>query len=307
MWSRSRDLHGRDVGTLAGIAASGVAVQASAEEALSVPSDVVLVATTSFLHEIASDVRVAVERGRGVITTAEEAAYPWAVDRDLADELDRAAIEQGVAILGTGINPGLLFDAFVLTLCGAAGFVRSVVVERVVDLSGFSSSVLRRIGVGHSPASFEAGRRSGRITGHIGFPQSMRLVAAALGRPIDRIDGTVTPIFSDHPLPLQNLTVAAGETGGFTQRYVAIGDGDPWFEARLVGHVDIGSVGMPVRDRIEIESDQPLSLTLEPALGAQATVAAVVANSVARVASAAPGWRTVADLPPAYPTRPIAG
>ena len=89
--------------------------------------------------------------------------------------------------------PGFVFDALVLTLAGAAARVDRVEVERIVDLGRFSPAVQRRIGIGHTPESFAAGRESGEITGHIGFPQSMRVVAHALGRDLERIDSTIEP------------------------------------------------------------------------------------------------------------------
>ena len=48
--------------------------------ALSEPADLLLVATTSFLSEVVADVRAGIERGLNVITTAEEAAFPWFID-----------------------------------------------------------------------------------------------------------------------------------------------------------------------------------------------------------------------------------
>src|SRR5580765_2937420 len=131
--------------------------------------------TTSFLAVIADDIRDAVESGSNVITTAEEAAQPWANDPAVADRLDALARARGVTILGAGLNPGFAFDALVLTVCGAAPEVESLRVSRVVDLSGFGRTVLRRIGVGHTPEEFEAGKRAGTVTGHIGFQQSMRV------------------------------------------------------------------------------------------------------------------------------------
>ena len=167
------------------------------DEALRSGADVVVIATTSFLAEIADDVRDAVESGSNVITTAEEAAYPWANDAATADRLDALARSRGVSILGAGLNPGFAFDALVLTACGAVPEVESLLVERVVDLSGFGETVLRRIGVAHSAESFEEGRRSGRVTGHIGFPQSMRVVGGRLGVEIERIDAELEPLFAD--------------------------------------------------------------------------------------------------------------
>jgi hypothetical protein len=269
------------------------------ERALGSGADVVVIATTSFLSEIAGDVRAAVDAGSNVVTTAEEAAYPWATSPAIADEIDARARERGVTVLGAGLNPGLAFDALVLTVVGASAAVAPLRVERVVDLSGFGPAVLRRIGVGHSPEAFAAGVASGEITGHIGFPQSMRLVAARLGVEVERIDRAIAPIVADREHAAAHMTVAAGETAGFEQRYVAIVAGEPWFTALFTGHVDSSR---PTRDAIHVASEPPIDLVISPGLNAQRGSAAVLANSVRRVAEAPPGWLTVADLPPATPT-----
>jgi hypothetical protein len=260
--------------------------------------DVVVIATTSFLAEIADDVRLAILSGANVLTTAEEAAYPWATSAQIADELDALARERGVTVLGAGLNPGLTFDALVLTVAGAAEAVGALRVERVVDLSGFGQSVLRRIGVGHSPGVFAEGVASGAITGHIGFPQSMRLVGARLGVTVERIDREIEPIVAECEHVATHVTVAPGETAGFSQRYVATAGGAPWFTALFTGHIDSRR---PTRDAIHVDADPPIDLEISPGLSSQSGSSAVLANSVRRLAQAAPGWLTVADLPPAAP------
>jgi 4-hydroxy-tetrahydrodipicolinate reductase len=257
--------------------------------ALESGADVVVIATTSFLTEIADDVRAAVAAGSNVLTTAEEAADPWAADPALADALDREARARGVTILGAGLNPGFAFDALVLTAIGACADVHALHVERVVDLSGFGATILRRLGVGFAPDAFAAGVAAGTITGHIGFPQSMRVVARALGVEIERIDRTIEPL------------LAGGRSAGFVQRYVAIVAGAPWFAADFTGHVDPAGAGLSTRDVVEIDATPPVRLEIAGGLPSQAGSAAVLANSVARVAAARPGWVTVAELPPAIP------
>ena len=272
------------------------------DEALRSAADVVVIATTSFLAAIADDVRDAVDAGSNVITTAEEAAQPWANDAATADRLDALARERGVTILGAGLNPGFAFDALVLTATGVVADVESLLVRRVVDLAGFGDTVLRRIGVAHSPESFEEGRRSGAVTGHIGFPQSMQVVAGRLGVTIERIDRELEPIFAESELPASSLTVRAGETAGFRQRYRAFADGRPWFEAEFTGHVAPRALGLEPLDSIDVRSaGGDVHLEARPGLDPQRSSAAVVANSIRRVVDAAPGWTTVADLPPAVP------
>ncbi len=258
-------------------------------EALESGADVVLIATTSFLAEIADDVRVAIAAGSNVLTSAEEAADPWATDPALADRLDALARRRGVSVLGAGLNPGFAFDALVLTALGACSEVRALRVERVVDLSGFGPSILRRLGIGYSAEAFGDGVAAGRITGHIGFPQSMRVVARALGVRIERITREIRPL------------MAGERTAGFVQRYVALAAGAPWFTADFTGHVAPRDAGLVTCDRIEADATPPLRLEIAGGLPSQGGSAAVLANSIARVAAARPGWVTVGDLPPALP------
>jgi 2,4-diaminopentanoate dehydrogenase len=273
------------------------------DTALRSGADVVVIATTSFLAAIADDVRDAVEAGSNVMSTAEEAAAPWANDAATANRLDALARSRGVTILGAGVNPGLAFDALVLTACGAVAEVESLLVERVVDLSGFGSTVLRRIGVGHSPLAFEEGRRAGTVTGHIGFPQSMRVVAGGLGVEIAQIEREIEPIFTDTELAASSLTVAPGETAGFRQRYAAtLADGRLWFEALFTGHVVPSRIGLEPRDGITVRGPYGgVNFAATPGINPQTGSASVVANSVRRVVAAPAGWVTVADLPPAMP------
>jgi 2,4-diaminopentanoate dehydrogenase len=292
----SKILRGRD-----GYSVLGPFGRTDRERALRSGADVVVIATTSFLRDVAADVEDAVESGSNVITTAEEAAYPWANDAAIAERLDVRARAGGVTILGAGLNPGFAFDALVLTVCGVCPSVDSLRVERVVDLSGFGEAVLRRIGVGHTAEAFEAGMRDGTVTGHIGFPQSMQVVAGALGVTIDRIDRRMEPILAERRLPASSLTVEAGETAGFRQEYVALAAGRPWFEAVFTGHVAPAELGLEPRDEIAIDAVPPVRVITSPGMNPQSGSASIVANSVRRVAAAAPGWVTVADLPPARP------
>lgn len=275
--------------------------RAEREAAVASGAEVVVIATASHLSEIAGDVRAAIDAGSNVLTSAEEAADPWAADAALADELHARARARGVSVLGAGLNPGFAFDALVLTAMGACADVRGVRVERMVDLSGFGASVLRRIGVGHDAAAFAEGVATGSISGHVGFPQSMRLVARALGLTVDRVDREIEPTFAtqDHRCP--HLRVGRGQTAGFRQRYVAVVGGRPWFEALFTGHVAPAAAGLATHDAIHVDAEPPVTLEVPGGLNAQSGSAAVLANSVVRVAAAPPGWVTVAELPPAVP------
>lgn len=300
-YSRNTSHVGRNLGDLAGRDGVFPDVVGDLDEALATPSEVLVVATASRLEDVAPFVRKGVESGRHVLTTAEEACFPWASDAALAEELNRDALARGVTVLGTGVNPGYAFDALVITACGAAWDVSRLEVERVLDISGYSRSILRMLGLGFTDEAFARGRADGTIAGHIGFPQSMHVVARALGLEIELIEREITPTFTDEPIEVNGLAIAAGETAGFDQRYVAYADGEVWFTANLIAHVALEEVGCEPRDSIDVHGSVPVRMHIEPGLNSQTTVSAVVANSLERVLDGLPGWQTVADLPPARP------
>ena len=302
--SRNPDLVGWDVGELAGGTAMGVAVSGDLGAALRVPADLLLVATTSFLHEVATDVRAGVEAGLNVITTAEEAAFPWIIDADLAGALDALARDRGVSVIGVGLNPGFIFDALLLTASGIAWDVRAIRIRRVVDVSRFSATIQRRLGIGFTAQRFEEGVDAGSITGHIGFPQSFHLAARCLGVLIDRIESGFEPVIAERPHDGEHLRVEPGTTAGFVQRYRAICDGRPWMAAEFIAHVDPPAAGHEPADSIEIDGYNALNLAINPGCQPQLGTAAMIANVMPRLVEARPGYLTVADLalPHARPT-----
>jgi 4-hydroxy-tetrahydrodipicolinate reductase len=303
-WSRDPAHHGADLGVLAGCdAPSSVLVTGDRDEALGAGADIAVVATTSFLRELAPDLEAAISSGHNVICTGEETAYPWAVDRELAARIDSLARANGVTIIGSGANPGFISDTLVVTLALAAPDVAGIRISRVVDVSRFSATVLGRLGVGYTAEEFAAGRGAGRIWGHIGYPQSMRLVADALGLDLERVDGTVEPLFAERPFRGDHLEVAEGRTAGFVQHYVGVLTGGETFDARMTGHLDPVAAGIDVEDTIEIDGSVPLRVKVSPGFRAQETSVAVLANSIARVCAASSGWMTVTELAPSVPRR----
>lgn len=282
-----------------GIEMIGPVPRAERASAVESGAEVVVLATTSFLAEVADDIRTAVRHGSNVIVSAEEAAFPWAVDPGIGDDIDALAQQHAVTVLGAGLNPGFAFDSLVVACTGPTARVHGITVERIVDLSGFGSTVLRRIGVGYTEEEFSAGVAAGTITGHIGFPQSMHVAAAALGRQVERIEPFISPIIATQSHRAAHLSVEPGVTAGFEQRYLAIVDGEPWFTSLFTGHLDPESIGKPTRDEIWIRGEPDLHYLVQPGFNAQSGSSSVIANSLERVVAARPGWVTVADLPPA--------
>jgi hypothetical protein len=295
-YTRNVALVGQDLGLLAGVPPLDVIVQSDRGIALSQPADVLVVATTSFLREVAGDLRAGVERGLNVITTAEEASFPWLTDERLAEDLDKLAKERAVSILGAGLNPGFIFDALLLTATGISWNIDRIRVRRVVDISRFSKTIQRRLGIGFSRSEFEAGVNSGLFRGHIGFPQTFSLACQRLGRKLQRVDKEFEPLIAEAPYMNERLMVNVGETAGFIQHTGAVVDGARWIAAEFIAHVDPGSIGLPAEDSISIEGYNSINLVISPGCQPQRGSAAMVANCIPRLIEARAGFLTVADL-----------
>ena len=279
--------------------------RSSRSQALGGGADVVVIATTTRLRDVVDDIALAVASGSNVLVSAEECANPWLVDPAAARALDHAARQAGVTILGAGLNPGLVFDALVLTLLGATPDGVRISVTRTVDLSRFGPAVHGRLGIGYTPQEFAQGVADGQILGHAGFPQSISIVGAALGRTVGSIHPEMEPILATEDITLPDgRVVKTGLTAGVDQTYQAHDEGDPWYTAHFIGHVQPEQAGLQLSDVITLQGEGSVfqEFRATPCFPAQVGSQHVLANSIDRVLLAPAGWVTVADLPPATAT-----
>ena len=107
-----------------------VIIQAPEEIIKPGAADIVVLCTDSFTKEAFPRMKFILEQGINCITSAEEMAYPKAQNPDLAEELDKIAKENGVSILGTGINPGHIMDLLVLVMTGCMTDVEAHPVQK---------------------------------------------------------------------------------------------------------------------------------------------------------------------------------
>ncbi len=295
-YSRNEMLRGRDIGELADGGPLGVVVTDRAT-ALATPADILLVATTSFMAEVASDVEAGIEAGLDVVCTAEEMADPWDTDAELARRFDERARAAGVSVIGAGANPGYIYEVVGLALTGAVWNAEQIRVRRVVDLSGFSATVQRRLGIGFDPAEFARRVEERTIFGHIGFPHTIRTFARRFGAAVDAIEEVVEPIVAERDGLGTAVPVAAGQSIGLSQRTTGIVKGKPWFVAEFVGHVAPGAAGLTPQDSYAIDGHPDIRAAVTPGFNPQVTTAAALSNLLPLVVAAAPGLRSVTDLP----------
>ncbi len=173
---------GRDVRTVLRMKGqAGVVVQGDPAEVLRPDAhDVVIHTTGSRLRDIAGQLEAVIAAGLPCVTSCEEMSFPEVTDPDIARALDRRAHEQGVALLGAGVNPGFAMDALVLALSGATRDIRHVLVERVLDPLARRKAFQKKVGLGMTYEEASRAVADGAL-GHVGLRQSASLIARGLG------------------------------------------------------------------------------------------------------------------------------
>jgi 4-hydroxy-tetrahydrodipicolinate reductase len=305
VWARRPERASLDAGQAIGLGRDlGLRVEADLARLLArVRPDVAIQATCSRVADAQGEIEACVRGGACVISIAEEMIWPRAAAPALADRLDRLARERSVAVLGTGVNPGFVLDLLVATLTGVCGRVDAIHARRVNDLSPYGPTVLAAQGVGLSPEAFRAGVAAGRVIGHVGFPQSIALLAAALGWEIERIEETREPILSSVRRETPFAAVEPGQAAGCLHTAVAWRAGKPAITLVHPQQIRPELEGVETGDAIEIAGDPPVRLAGSPEIPGGAATIALAVNAIPRVLAATPGLHTPLDLPVATAAR----
>lgn len=260
-------------------------------------ADIVLLATDSFLKNVFPQVKLILESGKNCITIAEEMAYPHTVDEKAAAEIKELAVKNGVSVLGTGVNPGFVLDTLIIALTGVCREVKRVRASRINDLSPFGNTVMKTQGVGTTAEEFKKGLEDGSIVGHIGFRQSIPMIADTLGIEIDDVIETREPIISKTHRETPYVSVEPGMVAGCRHIGYGMKNGEAVITLEHPQQIHPSIEKVETGDYIYIEGDPNLNLSIRPETpGGIGTIATAV-NMIPQVINAKPGLLSMMDLP----------
>ncbi|QTA38718.1 NADP-binding protein [Thermosipho ferrireducens] len=290
-------LSGKDIGEILGTGNCGVTISETPDVIEKTNPDLVVIATSSFVKEVLPQIEYSIKSHANVITIAEEMAYPFDSHTEESLYIDSLARRYGVTVLGTGVNPGFVLDTLIISLTGVCNKVDKIVARRINDLSPFGKTVMETQGVGTTPEEFEEGLKSGKIVGHIGFPQSIMMIARALGWNIDRVEEERKPIISKVHRETPVVEVKPGMVAGCNHSAKAYIGNDVVIEMQHPQQIHPHLEGVETGDYIEIYGDPDIKLAIKPEIpGGKATIA-IATNMIPIVIGAQSGLKCMADLP----------
>jgi hypothetical protein len=289
---------GQDVGDIAGLERPlRVRIVPDARHAIKKSKpDVVVLCTASSIRGVMPQIEGVLKAKVAIVTTTEELSYPVRRNAGLAKRIDAMAKRARVAVLSTGVNPGFVMDSLPIMLTVACERIESVSVSRVQDARTRRLPFQQKIGAGLSRQQFQREAERGAIR-HVGFAESISMIADALGWQLDSITEEVKPRIADATVASEFLAVDPGYVSGIVQDSVGYRHGTPVITLHLEAYL-----GAPESyDEVRVQGVPSLTLRIPGGVPGDIATASIVVNSIPKVLSARPGLRTMKDLPvPSY-------
>lgn len=283
-------LEGRDMGDYAGIDKTNVFIQNSHKNIEG--AEVAILATVSDLAGIGPQLIALIETGFPVVTTCEEMFFPWGNSEEWCVKIDEAAKAKNVAVLGTGVNPGFLMDALPMMLTGVCNVVDRIEVRRYQDAQFRRIPFQKKIGAGLSVEEFEKKKNAG-VLRHVGLTESMHFIAHQLNWHLDRTEDKIEPVIAEKNFESEALHIISGYISGIRQTGRGFVDGEEKIKLTFEA-----SVGEPESyDEIEIFGTPHIRSRIMGGVHGDIATCSIILNACRSILRAAPGLRTMADIP----------
>ncbi len=304
LYVHSEGKAGADAGELCGLGPAGVTATRDIAEITALGADCVLYMPAACDYD---EVCLLLESGANVVTTRGEFHHPDGMDPGIRERVEAACERGGTSIHSTGSSPGFITEAVPLVLTSIQRRLDSLTISEFADLSRRDSPqlLLEIMGFGRPPAELDPARLT---HGKVSFGPSLRLIADALGMPLDSLEAGGEVAVASRAVRIAAGTLEAGTVAAQRVTVSGVRDGRAVLNFRATWYCttelepawDVRPTGW----HVAVEGDAPLDVDLRfpfplermaelsPGYTANRAV-----NAVAAVCAAPPGIRTTVDLP----------
>ena len=304
VYVHGRDKAGRDAGELCGTASIGVAATASIDDIVELGPDCVLYMPPSLnLGELCR----LLTAGINVVTTCGTFHHLASMDPDVRAQVQTACEIGGTSVHSTGSSPGFITEAVPLVLTSIQRQLTALAIDEYADLSQRNSPKLLfdLMGYGRPAGPFEQVRADYL---RASFGPSLRLVADAIGLPLDSVEASGELAMASHDTTIAAGTIDVGNVAAQRITVSGIRRGRPLIRFRATWYCTTDlDPAWEVRDtgwHVSVDGDAPLEVTLRMpvpldrmAAVSPAYTANRAVNAVPYICAAAPGIHTTLDLP----------
>jgi 4-hydroxy-tetrahydrodipicolinate reductase len=194
-------------------------------------------------------------------------------------------------VLATGVNPGFTMDALPIALTAVCERVDRIEVRRVQDARMRRQPFQQKIGAGLTRDEFTRRVEAGSVR-HVGFGESIRMIAEAMGWRLERVTDVVSPKVASARVDSEFITVHPGHVAGIIQDGAGYVKGEPRITLRLEAYL-----GAPeAYDSVLIEGVPRIESRIEGGVHGDIATASLTVNAIPAVIVAAPGLRTMRDM-----------
>jgi len=260
--------------------------------------------------ENVAQISKALKAKKNVITTV-GFMYPWATHPEMSQHLDRLAKENGVTLLGTGLDSGFIFDDLVLTLTSSQARVDRITIRHCEllmsdrpHLMGYDSLLIQEemFGIGLIPEEFEK-RISRRMVNYLAtiYGESAYLVADILGWKLTKVEPRLESYTAKEPLKAPFMEIKPGTICAHKLTLEWLREKETAFS------LEYSVVAFPEKVKDVGEPGQSIWIDGRPACGIEfkgdlvdwglLSTAAHAVNAIPRVVEAPPGFVCLIDLP----------